>query len=184
MLRVFLKMSDAGNIALIGFMGSGKSSIGRLLAKKLHYRFVDTDQLVVKSAGMAITEIFKEHGEPFFREQERLALESLHGWQRLVIATGGGIVLRAENVPLLREMAFVVWLTASEEILFERVSRNTKRPLLHTENPRATISALLAARHPLYENAAHFVIDTSTKPHAEIADEILSQAERFFSCEK
>ena len=163
------------NIALIGFMGSGKSSVGRLLAKKLRFHFVDTDRMVVERAGRQITEIFNEQGEPFFREQERLALESLRGQRRLVVATGGGIVMQPENVALLRELAFVVWLSASEEIIFERVSRNDRRPLLHTPNPRKTIAALLAQRRPLYESAAHFCVETSRRPHAEVAGAILRE---------
>lgn len=174
-------MSRAENVALIGFMGSGKSSVGRLVAQRLGFQFVDTDRIVIKNTGRQITEIFQEHGESFFRDQERLALESLCSQERLVIATGGGIVTRAENVALLREVAFVVWLTVSEEVIFERVSRTNKRPLLQTENPRKTISTLLAQRSPLYENAAHFVVETSAHSHAEIAGKIIIEAKRFFA---
>lgn len=172
------------NLALIGFMGSGKSSVGRMIAQRLDWRFFDTDQLVVERTGREISAIFGEEGEGFFREQECAALEALAHEDRQVIATGGGIVMRAENVARLREMSFVVWLTVSEEVIFERVSRNQKRPLVQTENPRETIAALLAVRRPLYENAAHFVIDTSARPHAEIAAAIISEARGYFSCEK
>lgn len=161
-------------------MGTGKSSVGRLLARQLRYDFTDTDRLVVERTGMEITAIFKAHGEEFFRAQERLALESLGGRNRLIIATGGGIVTRSENVALLRAMAFVVWLTASEEVIFERVSRNTRRPLLHTPNPRETISTLLAQRRALYAGAAHLTVDTSVRSHAEVAGLIIAASvERF-----
>jgi shikimate kinase len=160
-------------------MGSGKSSVGRLLAKRLRFRFVDTDRMIVQHTGKEITAIFAEHGEPFFREHEQRALRALRDWRGLVIATGGGIVTRQENVALLREIAFVVWLTASDEVIFERVSRNTRRPLLHTENPRETIATLFAQRRPLYEKAANFVVDTSTRSHAEIADMVITEAQRF-----
>jgi shikimate kinase len=115
------------NIALIGFIGSGKSSIGRLIAGRLGFIFVDTDALVTQRAG-------------------------------LEIATGGGIVLRERNHELLRELDLVVLLTANEEVIYERVSRNTMRPLLQTENPRETLSRLLAARDPLYAAAAQWTL--------------------------
>jgi shikimate kinase len=115
------------NIVLIGFIGSGKSSIGRLIAGRLGFIFVDTDALVTQRAG-------------------------------LEIATGGGIVLRERNHELLRELDLVVLLTANEEVIYERVSRNTMRPLLQTENPRETLSRLLTARDPLYAAAAQWTL--------------------------
>lgn len=168
------------NIVLIGFMGSGKSSVGRLIASTLMHRFVDTDQMIVQKIGAEISDIFKTHGETYFRDQEQLALESLRQNDRLVIATGGGIVTRQENIGLLRELGFVVWLTASEEIIFDRVSRNAKRPLLQTANPRETISQLLAQRNPLYEAAAQFTFDTTDFPRAGIAETIIAKADEFF----
>ncbi len=173
----------AGNhIVLIGFMGSGKSSIGRLIAAKLGCHFVDTDQIVVREAGMEIPEIFRLHGEDSFRERERRAIESLKGGTtHRVIATGGGVVTRPENARLLRELGFVVWFTASEEVIFNRVSRNKKRPLLQTPNPRQTIASLLAQREPLYAAAAHWKIDTSAFSHDAVARETIAEARRFFS---
>ena len=168
------------NLVLVGFMGSGKSSVGRLLATRLGFQFVDTDALVVKEAGMPITEIFERHGEAAFRDMEAAALHSLIGKKSLVVATGGGIVTREENIDSLHQLGFTCGLMADEETIFERVSRNTKRPLLQTPNPRQTISELLAARAPLYAKAAQFQVDTSTKTHAEVAEEILSEAFRRF----
>jgi len=168
------------NIVLVGFMGSGKSSVGRRIASKLDRQFVDTDQLVVQKIGIGISEIFNTRGEPFFRDEECLALESLRDVGPCVIATGGGIVTRRENAKLLQELGFVVWLTADEEVIFERVSRNTKRPLLQTDNPRETISKLLAERNRLYEAAAHFKLDTSDFTLVEIADTIIVAAQRYF----
>ncbi|HWL54174.1 MAG TPA: shikimate kinase [Chthoniobacteraceae bacterium] len=166
------------NLVLVGFMGSGKSSVGRLLATYLGFRFVDTDAMVVKKAGQPISEIFAQRGEAAFREEETAALRSLVGKQLLVVATGGGIVEREENHPLLHEVGFVVALSATEEVIFERVSRNNKRPLLQTPNPRATISQLLAKRAPLYEAVAEWHIDSTTKTHAEVANEIIAEARR------
>lgn len=172
--------SACENIVLIGFMGSGKSSVGRLVASKLNQRFIDTDHLIVQKNGLEISEIFKKHGEPFFRDQEQLTLESLQTTTHCIIATGGGIVGRPENHALLHRLGFVVWLTANEDVIFERVSRNTKRPLLQTSNPRETISTLLAQRNPLYEKASHFTLDTSDFPHDSIAQTIISEATKYF----
>jgi shikimate kinase len=160
------------NVVLVGFMGSGKSSVGRLVARTLGGRFVDTDRLVVDRAGCEITEIFAEKGEAHFRLEETRVLRSLLGSQHLVVATGGGIVILPENVAILKKLGPVVWLTASEEMIWERVSRNRKRPLLHTENPRETLRALLAKRTPLYEAVADFSVDTTLLTHAEVAGKI------------
>jgi shikimate kinase len=168
------------NIVLIGFMGSGKSSIGRLLAKHLGWRFADTDRLIVDRSGMEIPGIFATHGEAGFRDLETAALESLGSVTRTVLATGGGAVLRECNRALLRELGFVVALTATEEVIFERVSRNKRRPLLQTDNPRETVAGLLAERRPLYAEAAQFSLDTSSLSHAEAAELILAEARRNF----
>ena len=168
------------NLVLIGFMGSGKSSIGRILATKLGFHLLDTDAMVVEAAGMQITEIFSMKGEDGFRDYESrtlayLAERKAHG---AVVATGGGIVTRSSNVALLHELGFVVALTATEEVIFERVSRNRARPLLHTPNPRQTVSELLAMRAPLYAAAADFAVDTSSRSHIQVADEIIAEAQR------
>ncbi|HWB61727.1 MAG TPA: shikimate kinase [Chthoniobacteraceae bacterium] len=166
------------NIVLIGFMGSGKSSVGRIIAQQIGFALADTDHLVVQHTGLQITEIFKSRGEDYFRDQETAALHSLLGNSGLVISTGGGIILREENVGLLRELGCIVWLTASEEVLFERISRGTKRPLMQTPNPRETIHNLLSEREPLYRAAANYTVDTSAKTHEEVAQAIISQARR------
>jgi shikimate kinase len=161
------------NVVLVGFMGSGKSSVGRLIARFLHGRFVDTDRLVVdRTGGREITVIFAEHGEAWFRQEESSALLSLIGGSGLVVATGGGIVTVPENLPALKKLGFVVWLTAGEEVIWERVSRNKRRPLLHTENPRETVRTLLARRNPMYEAVADLTIDTSELTHSEVAERI------------
>jgi shikimate kinase len=169
------------NIVLIGFMGSGKSSVGRLIAQRLGFQFIDTDALIVERAGLPIAEIFARQGEASFREQETAVLRSLGMWNRGVISTGGGIVLREENRTLLQALGFVVWLTANEEVLFERVSRNRKRPLLDTADPRATLHELLEQRRPLYEGNAQFSLDSSGLTHAAAADTVIAEARRAFS---
>jgi len=162
-------------------MGSGKSSIGRLLATKLGFQFVDTDQWIVEQTGMEIAAIFKRHGEPHFRDIETSALTSLQEMRHCVLATGGGIILREGNRSLLRELGFVVELAASEEAILRRVSRNRRRPLLQTADPAETVRQMLAERRPLYQQVAHFSIDTSHLDHAEVAENIIKQARHAFS---
>ncbi|MEO7318419.1 MAG: shikimate kinase [Chthoniobacteraceae bacterium] len=169
------------NIVLVGFMGSGKSAVGRLVAKRLRFRFVDTDQIIVDRAGMPIPDIFAQHGEEHFRDLESAALESQGNLRQCVISTGGGAVVKERNLPILKSLGFVVWLTASEEVIFDRVSRNDKRPLLQTANPRATIAQLLAVRRPLYENAADFSLDTTTLTHDAAAEAVIAAARQAFA---
>ncbi len=155
-------------------MGAGKSSVARHLSARMRWRVADTDLWVRHDQGRSIAEIFAEHGEGFFRDRESAALVALRGRRRYVVATGGGIVLRPENRELLRRLGCVVWLTASEEVLFERVSRNDRRPLLRTADPRATLAEVLRTREPLYRACCHFQIDTSQGTHAEIAEKVLA----------
>ena len=168
------------NIVFIGFMGSGKTSIGRLVAKKLGFQFVDTDAVVVERAGMQVPEIFARHGEAWFRDQETSALESMAILNRSVISTGGGIVLRKENRALLLGLGFVVWLTASEEVIFDRVSRNKRRPLLQTADPRKTVQELLAQRLKFYQSVSRFTLDTTVMSHECAAETVIAEAKRAF----
>lgn len=169
------------NVTLIGFMGSGKSTIGQELAPRLNFSFVDTDDLVVARSGKSISEIFAESGEDYFRELESEALRSLAATGSHVIATGGGIILPPDNRSLLRQVGFTVWLDASEETIFDRVSRNRERPLLHTPNPRDTIARLLQARRPLYQEAADLVVSTDGLDPGEVIHGIAESARIFFA---
>lgn len=154
-------------------MGSGKSSVGRRIAAATKRRFVDTDRLVVDRAGLPIPEIFNRFGEPYFRDLESDALQLIAEEKGIVVATGGGIILRPANVELMKKIGTVILLTADEETLFERVSKRSTRPLLKTENPRETISQLLTERRPIYEAASNFIVDTSHLSHDEVAEEVL-----------
>jgi shikimate kinase len=171
------------NVVLIGFMGSGKSSVGRRVAALLDFKFVDADALLVERQGREIAEIFASEGEETFRDLESEVLASLTSQAGCVISTGGGVILREKNRALLQKLGLVVWLTASEDTLFARVSRTNKRPLLQTADPRATVAALFAARRPLYAAAAQFTLDTTTFSHAQAAEAVVAEARRVFSCD-
>jgi len=164
-------------IVLIGFMGSGKSSTGRALAGKTGWPRFDTDESVAARFGKDIAEIFQEFGEEKFREAETEALRELSGAAPCIIVTGGGIVLRSENVELLRRLGMIVHLEADEETLFERVSRRSTRPLLQTEDPRGSLAKLLRERQPIYRETADFEVDTTRLTHEEVAETILRSME-------
>lgn len=169
------------NIVLIGFMGSGKSAIGRRISSRLGFQFIDTDQLIIERTGIPISEIFVTQGEAAFRDLETTVLGTLTHLDRCVVATGGGVVLREENCVLLHQIGLVIGLTASEEVLYNRVSRNTKRPLLQTEDPRETLRQLLEQRLPIYEAAADITIDTSHLSHEEALEAIVIEARYAFA---
>jgi shikimate kinase len=166
------------SIVLIGMMGAGKSSVGRCLQRRTGLARFDTDELVAAKFALSIPEIFARHGEENFRDAETNALRDLPNENAAIIVTGGGIVLRSENVDLLKQLGMVVWLEAKEETLFERASRRGNRPLLQTENPRASLSAMLHKRTPLYEKAADLRIETTKLTHDEVADIILTEVEK------
>jgi shikimate kinase len=166
------------SIVLVGMMGAGKSSVGRLLQRRTGLARFDTDEMVAAKFGSPVAEIFATQGETMFRDAESEALRSLAEEDSAIVVTGGGIVLRAENVDLVKKMGTVVWLEAKEETLFERASRRGTRPLLQTENPRMAFSAMLKARQPLYQSAADLRIDTTKLTHDEVADMILAEAEK------
>ncbi len=160
-------------LVLVGFMGTGKSSVGRAIARRLSLPRFDTDELVAARFGMPVSQIFAQHGEAHFRNAESDVLRQIGGSSEAVIVTGGGIVLRAENVEHLQRVGTVVALSAREEVIFERISRRASRPLLQTANPRETITSLLAMRAPLYAAAADAQVDTSNLTHAEAADAVI-----------
>ena len=151
-------------VALIGFMGSGKSAVGALLAPLLGRELSDTDEAIERDSGMTIAHIFKEKGEPYFREREKEALVSALTPRR-VVSCGGGIVLDAENRALLHDKAIVVWLFTDEKAVRARIGADTTRPLFDA----ATIGSLVATRTPLYAEIADLVIDATALSAADIA---------------
>jgi shikimate kinase len=159
-------------------MGAGKSSVGRCLRRRMGLALFDIDEVVASTFGMSIPEIFAEHGEEKFREAETEALRRVRTEEQTMIITGGGIVLRKENVEILKKQVAIVWLDADEETLFARASRKKNRPLLQTKNPRKTFSQILAARRPLYANIANIRVDTSALTDEEVAVAILAKLRR------
>jgi shikimate kinase len=167
----------AKSIVLMGMMGAGKSSVGRCLQRRTGLARFDTDEVVVSKFGLSIPEIFSRHGEDRFREMETQVLTEFTSAEPVIIVTGGGVVLRKENVTLLKQAGIVVWLDAEEETLFERASRRGNRPLLKTDSPRAAFSRMLHERAPLYGAAADLRVNTTVATHEEIADLILQEIE-------
>lgn len=147
-------------IFLIGPMGSGKTTIGKLLAASIGYEFVDSDREIELRTGVSIPTIFDYEGEEGFRERETQVIDELSQRDRIVLATGGGAVLRPQNRAVLHERGFVVYLKVSVRVQLMRTARDRNRPLLQTENPRKTLTEMAKLRAPLYEEAAHFAINT------------------------
>lgn len=155
----------------MGFMGTGKTSVGKTLAATLNLRFVDMDHLIEERAGKSITRLFAEEGEPHFRELERALVVELSAQNGLVIACGGGVVLNPDNIRDYERTGLVVCLTATPELIFERTARATHRPLLEQQDRRQRIADLLEKRRPLYASIPHQV-DTASRTPAEVADMI------------
>jgi shikimate kinase len=166
------------SIVLIGMMGAGKSCVGRCLQRRTELALVDTDDIVASKFGISIPEIFSKYGEQGFREAETQALRELRVSKQAIIVTGGGIVLRKENIALLKQLGVVVWLDGDGETLFERASRALNRPLLKAGNPKKAFSQILQARLPLYAKIAHIRVDTSMLTDEEVAMAVLSKLKR------
>ncbi|MFL5306886.1 MAG: shikimate kinase [Polyangia bacterium] len=162
-------------IFLVGFMGSGKTTVGRLLAARLGWAFADLDDRIVRGAGMPIAEIFAREGEPAFRQRETEALRSAAAERRTVLATGGGAACREENLALMLGAGRVVALAVSAGEAVRRAGRTSGRPLLDgAADPAAAAADLLAAREPFYARA-HLSVDTDGRAPAEIAKELADQ---------
>ena len=153
-------MSHSQNIFLVGPMGSGKTTIGRQLAKQLNLTFFDSDHEIENRTGANIPLIFELEGEDGFRKRETAMIDELTGKDNIVLATGGGAVLAAENRNMLRQRGHVIYLSASIEQLWERTRLDKNRPLLQTDNPKEKITLLLEQRDPLYREVADSIIDT------------------------
>ena len=168
-------MQQARNVVLVGPMGSGKSTIGRLLAGRLGFVFRDSDTLVEERAGASISWIFDVEGESGFRERETAIIAEMAQASAVVLATGGGAVVRAENRRLLASMGSVVYLETSVREQLHRTRRDRKRPLLQTPDREKVLTDLLAVRHPLYAEIAHIVVHTDRRSASSVAGEILER---------
>lgn len=167
-------MTKSENIYLVGLMGAGKTTIGRQLAKALSVPFYDSDKAIEERTGVDIPTIFEFEGEEGFRDREQKMLNELTKLQGVVLATGGGAVLREENRQLLIKNGFVVYLQCSVERILERTRRDSQRPLLRTENPKERIETLFIQREPLYLACADFKIDTGVMQSKEVVEHILT----------
>ena len=166
------------NIVLIGYRGTGKTSVGMVLAKKLNRTLVEVDAEIVKKAGMSIPEIVKKNGWDHFRDLESQAIEELKDKEGLIIDTGGGIILRESNISNLKKNGKIFWLKASVPTIINRIKDDTNRPSLTSKSFTEEVEDVLKERLPKYKKAAQYIIDTENKGIEEIADEILNIIEK------
>jgi 3-dehydroquinate synthase len=172
------------NIFLVGLMGSGKTTVGRALAKRLNKRFVDSDHEIEARTGASISLIFEIEGEASFRQREAEVIKDLTAQQDIVLATGGGAVLRPENREYLKSRGTVIYLRASVSSILQRTSHDKSRPLLQTADPRKRIEQLSQEREPLYREVADIIIETG-RPNVQLqVQAILEQLERRFAANK
>lgn len=166
-------------VALVGLPGGGKSTVGRQLARRLGARFLDADSVLEERIGMPIRSYFERHGEASFRDLEEQVIDelTLPGQAPLILATGGGAVLREGNRKRLQERATVVYLRSTPEELYRRLKHDTQRPLLQVADPLAKLRELHAQRHPLYEEVAHYRVDTGRPSVATLVNMIMMQLE-------
>jgi len=166
------------NVYLVGPMGAGKSTIGRVLASELGLDFRDTDKEIEERSGVDIPWIFDKEGEDGFRDRETAILSLMTQERGILLATGGGIVMRDENRRLLSQSNYVVYLQTSIDEQVRRTSRDKKRPLLNTDSPREVLTRLMSQRDPLYREVATYIADTDGKSPKAVAMEIRSMFEK------
>lgn len=162
------------NIVLIGFMATGKTTVGRRLAARLGLDFIDTDAEVERVTGKTVQEIFSRYGVLRFRSEESLVIKKLAGEGGRVIATGGGAVLNPENIAALRQNSVIIRVNAAMEVIVRRVERKRTRPLLNQGDVRKTVEKLMGERDDLYRRAADYTVDTGTLNKEEAVEQIIS----------
>lgn len=165
------------NIVLVGFMGSGKTTIATAIANKLNMRYVSTDDMIEEREKRTINEIFTKLGEEYFRDRESAVIKEVSGMDNVVIDAGGGAVLREENVSALKSRGILICLTADEETIMERTKKYKHRPLLDVEDPKRKIRELLARRAPFYAKA-DYTIDTGKLTIGQVVDKIIEIVEK------
>ena len=168
-------MLEKNNIYLVGPMAAGKSTVGRLLAKRLNKTFYDTDVEIIECTGVEIALIFELEGEDGFRQRETETLRKLSALEGAVVATGGGIILREENRALLQGTGQIIYLQCSVDQQLRRTKHDTKRPLLQIANPRAKLEQLMKERAPIYESIADIKISTNKTNSKRVINGILDK---------
>lgn len=168
------------NIILTGFMGTGKTSVGRGLARGLNLKFIDTDDLIEKEAGICINEIFARFGEAYFRRLESKVINEVSSDENMIIATGGGAVSNPTNLLALKKNGTLICLTASIDVILSRIGSGDERPLISEGDKKETISNLLKVRELFYKKA-DFIVDTTTKSIKEVVEEVLKIVETSLS---
>ncbi|OUS28332.1 shikimate kinase I [Gammaproteobacteria bacterium 45_16_T64] len=167
-------MTQQRNLILIGPMGAGKSTIGRQVSSLLHYEFVDSDHEIEDRSGADIPWIFDVEGEEGFRKRESAMIDELTLRTHIVLATGGGAVMREDNRRIIEARGIVVYLKATVEQQLARTARDQNRPLLQTDNPREVLTELMALRDPLYNDIADYVVETDQGGVKDVASRIVS----------
>ena len=162
------------NVFLIGLMGSGKTTIGQLLAKRLQLPFIDSDHELELRTGVSVATIFEIEGEPAFRHREAAMIEELSRREPIVLGTGGGAILDPQTRSVLRNRGTVIYLHSTAETSFERIRRNRDRPLLMVTDPLARLRQLYEHRHPLYIDTAHFSVESYRDRPTAVVGEIVS----------
>jgi len=173
-----LQPRDAhANVFFVGLMGAGKTTVGRAVARRLDRPFFDSDHEIEARTGARIPVIFELEGESGFRDREAQVIAELTGRESIVLATGGGAVLRPDNREHLKNRGIVIYLRANPHDLWQRTRRDKNRPLLQTEDPRGKLEALFQARDPLYHECAHFVVETGRPTVNALVNMVLMQLE-------
>lgn len=170
-------MKNKNNICLVGLMGSGKTTIGKILAKKLNYKFIDSDSLIEEKTGVKVPLIFEYEGEEGFRRRETKLLSEVVKMNNIVLATGGGIVLSSTNRKFLSKASIVVYLNAAIKELVKRLVNDKERPLIQNVDKETKLRELIERRGSLYESVADYIIQTKGKRASEIANEIIKKLE-------
>ena len=163
------------NIVLIGFMGSGKTEVGKQLAQNLGWNFIDTDTIIEKTEKKSIADIFANPGEKYFRELESKTIATLADYSNFVISTGGGIILKQENVTTLKSMGPLVLLAVKPAVVIKRLRGDKSRPLINTADSASKIKEILRKRTPIYNSVADLVIDTTNLSIDQVVHEVLEE---------
>jgi len=170
--------NEKRNLYLVGMPGAGKSTIGKTLARQLDLPFIDADQEIVAHTGVAIATIFELEGEAGFRLREAQLISELCARDGILLATGGGAVLREDNRETLKRSGIVIYLHASLDHLWQRTRHDSRRPLLQADNPRAVLKALLEVRDPLYRETADLIVETGRQSVGRLVREIIDTLQR------